>query len=81
MTFVDQELAHITHAMALSLETAADTGAPVFPAAYWRERLRQLIDRHHLQYDQLCTVDTLLCLLERAEARPRHGALHTDTVA
>ena len=68
MTFVDQEIAHITQAMALTLQMPAEGGQPVFSAGYWRKRLSQLMDRHHLQYGQLCAVDSLLLQLDRREA-------------
>lgn len=71
MTFVDQEIAHITQAIALSLQTPGATGAPVFPVAYWRDRLQQLMDQHHLEHGQLCAVDALLLQLERVEAGRR----------
>lgn len=80
MTFIDQEIAHITHAMALSLHMPAPSGLPVFPAAYWRDRLDQLIDRHHLAHRQLCAVDALLRQLDRLEATGS-SAIHTDTAA
>ena len=40
MTFVDQEIAHIAQAIALSLQTPAESGLPVFPAAYWRDQAK-----------------------------------------
>lgn len=80
MTLVDQEIAHITHAMALSLEEPGESGLPVFPAAYWRDRLRQLMDRHHLAYAQLCAVDRLLKQLDRTDAS-RHWAIYVNTAA
>ncbi|HEY4296202.1 MAG TPA: hypothetical protein VGM85_06995 [Paraburkholderia sp.] len=80
MTFVDQEIAHITHAMALSLQAPSDSGLPVFPAAYWRKRLRELIDRYHLEYGQLCAVDALLLQVERVGAS-RRWAIHAPTAA
>jgi len=71
MTFVDQEIAHIKHAMALSLQAPGETGLPVFPTAYWRGRLRELMDHHHLDYGQLGAVDALFWQLDRIEATPR----------
>jgi hypothetical protein len=71
MTFVDHEIAHITRAMTLSLYLRSDTGRPIFPAAYWRDRLRQLMDRYHLQHGQLCAVDTLLRQLDKIDAKRR----------
>lgn len=71
MTFVDQEIAHIAQAIALSLQTPAESGLPVFPAAYWRDRLRELMDRHHLAHSQLCAVDALLLQLERVNTGRR----------
>ncbi|HTH60589.1 MAG TPA: hypothetical protein VL689_10600 [Paraburkholderia sp.] len=80
MTFVDQEIAHIKQAIALSLQKPAQSGLPVFPAAYWRNRLRQLMDRHHLEHSQLCAVDALLLQLDRIEAR-RRWLLPANTAA
>ncbi|PXW14570.1 hypothetical protein [Paraburkholderia caballeronis] len=71
MTFVDQEIAHITNAMAISLQGLAETGVPVLPAAYWRERIHKLMDGNHLVHGQLCAVDTLLRQLDGFEAVQR----------
>jgi len=80
MTFVDQEIAHLTRAIALSLRAPSESGLPVFPAVYWRDRLCELMDRHHLQHSQLCAVDALLCELERVDVTPGRR-LHANTAA
>jgi len=71
MTFVDQEIAHIANAMTIALQTPGETGTPVLPSAYWRERLHRLMDGHHLEHIQLCAVDTLLHELDRFDATHR----------
>ena len=80
MTFVDQEITHITHAMTISRHEPGEDGLPVFPAGYWRNRLHGLIDSHHLAQGQLQSVDALLRELERTEAMQRWTA-RADTAA
>jgi len=71
MTFIDQEITHISHAMTISRCEPGEDGLPVFPARYWRNRLHRLIDSHHLGQGQLQTVDALLRELEHTEAMQR----------
>lgn len=67
MTLLDQEIAHITRAVRFSLcRPAGDT---VFPAAYWRRRLNQLLTSVHLTKAQLAAIDSLLCELNTYEAQ------------
>lgn len=69
MTFVEQEIAHITGALAIFLQ--GETHTRVLPAAYWRERLHKLLDNCPLAHGQLCAVDALLQKLDRFQARSR----------
>ena len=71
MTFLDVEIAHIARAIALALKPSGSPGASVLPSAYWRERLHELMDFHHLAHGQLCAIDTLLDQLDRFDAQER----------
>lgn len=66
LTFLDQEIAHIARVMQPSLE--GDLGGPILPAEYWRLRLCQLLDSHHLTKGQLCSIDDLLLQLDQFDA-------------
>ncbi|MFD1559765.1 hypothetical protein ACFSHT_29685 [Paraburkholderia silviterrae] len=67
MTLLDQEIAHITHAVRFSLCRAADE--TVLPAPYWRRRLNQLLASQHLTKAQLAAIDSLLRELDTYEAQ------------
>jgi hypothetical protein len=67
MTLLDQEIAHITHAVRSSV--CRDAGAPVLPAEYWRQRLYRLLDSGHVTKVQLCAIDALLLELDTCEAQ------------
>lgn len=62
LALVDQEIAHISRAMKLSM--ISDLGGPILPADYWRKRLHALLDSYHLTKGQLCVVDSLLLQLD-----------------
>lgn len=79
MTFIDLEIAHIARAMALALKSSANGRAPVLPSAYWRERLHDLMDIHHLAHNQLCAIDTLLEQLDRFDAKARWAICENTT--
>ena len=66
---IDRDIAHIARVMRTSLH--GDLGGPIFPAAYWRKRLYQLLDTGHLSHAQLCAVDSLLLQLDQFEANPQ----------
>jgi hypothetical protein len=69
MTLLDQEIAHITHAVRFSV--CRDAGASILPAEYWRQRLYRLLDSEHVTKAQLCAIDALLLELDTSEAQ-RH---------
>jgi hypothetical protein len=88
LALVDQEIAHISRAMKLSL--VSDLGGPILPADYWRKRLHALLDSYHLTKGQLCMVDSLLLQLDvqsgthvarRAAAVALAGADHEQPLA
>lgn len=81
MTFVDREIAHIANAIAIALSTPGETGGPVLPPAYWRERLHRLMDDHHLAQGQLQAIDILLGQLDRFDAMQRSRTLRTHSAA
>ncbi|MEX3968744.1 hypothetical protein AB4Y42_42660 [Paraburkholderia sp. EG286B] len=62
---IDQEIAHIRHAIAISLSGRL-TG-PAFPASYWRNRLHSLFDTGHVNISQLGEIDSLLLMLDLQE--------------
>jgi hypothetical protein len=66
---IDRDIAHISRVMRTSLH--GDLGGPILPAAYWRNRLYELLDTGHLSHAQLCTVDSLLLQLDQFEATPQ----------
>ena len=66
MRFIDDEIAHITRAMAPSL--SAGTTPAVFPFNYWYERLSALLDRAQITQAQFRTVDALMVELETRQA-------------
>ncbi|WP_213309062.1 hypothetical protein [Paraburkholderia sacchari] len=67
MTLLDQEIAHITHAVRSSV--CRDAGASILPAGYWRQRLYRLLDSGHVTKAQLCAIDALLLELDTWEAQ------------
>ncbi|MEM5314244.1 hypothetical protein [Paraburkholderia sp. JHI869] len=62
---IDQEIAHIRHAISISLSGRL-TG-PAFPASYWRKRLHSLFDSGRVNISQLGEIDSLLLMLDLAE--------------
>lgn len=66
---IDQDIAHITRVMRPSLH--GDLGGPIFPAAYWRRRLNELLDSGSLSHAQLCAVDSLLLQLDEFALTPQ----------
>jgi hypothetical protein len=62
LALIDQEIAHISRAMKLSM--LSDLGGPILPGDYWRNRLHNLLDSYHLTKAQLCLVDSLLLQLD-----------------
>ncbi|MDR6411399.1 hypothetical protein [Paraburkholderia terricola] len=64
----DRDIAHITRIMRPALH--GDLGGPIFPAAYWRQRLFQLLDTAGSSHAQLCAVDSLLLQLDQFESGP-----------
>lgn len=63
---IDQDIAHIGRVMRPSLH--GDLGGPIFPAAYWRKRLFQLLDTGNLSHAQLRAVDSLLLQIDEFDA-------------
>ncbi len=75
ITLIDQDIAHIKRVMKLSL--CGDCGGPILPAEYWRKRLYDLLDAHHVTNTQLCSIDDLLLQLDDLDA----AVLHSKAVA
>ncbi len=69
MTLLDQEIAHITHAVRSSV--CRDAASSALPADYWRRRLYELFDSGHLTKAQLREIDALLFDLDRWDTRTR----------
>jgi hypothetical protein len=70
LTLIDQDIAHITRVMKPSI--CGDLGGPILPPEYWRKRLYQLLDAHHVTKTQLCSIDLLL-QLDELDAAIVHG--------
>ncbi|MCP3727223.1 hypothetical protein M3I53_29560 [Paraburkholderia sp. CNPSo 3272] len=66
MRFIDDEIAHITRAMAPSL--SAGTTPAVFSFDYWYERLCALLGLAQITPSQFRTVDALMVELESRQA-------------
>lgn len=66
MRFIDDEIAHITRAMAPSL--SAGTTPAIFSFDYWYERLSALLDLAQITSSQFRTVDALMLELETRQA-------------
>ena len=77
MRFIDDEIAHITRAMAPSL--AAGTTPAVFSFDYWYTRLCALLDLVQITPSQFRTVDALMVELE--SRRPASGATVREALA
>ncbi|MGF6724759.1 hypothetical protein P3T43_004128 [Paraburkholderia sp. GAS41] len=75
LTLVDQDIAHITRVMQPSL--CGDLGGPILPPEYWRKRLYDLLDAHHVTNTQLCSIDDLLLQLDELD----NAILHSRVVA
>ncbi|MEW6343805.1 MAG: hypothetical protein RXR20_19635 [Paraburkholderia sp.] len=71
LTLIDQDIAHITRVMKPSI--CGDLGGPILPPEYWRKRLYQLLDAHHVTKTQLCSIDDLLLQLDELDAAIVHG--------
>jgi hypothetical protein len=56
-----------------------DLGGPILPSNYWRKRLHQLLDAHHVTKTQLCTIDDLLLQLDELDAALLRGQALADT--
>lgn len=65
-TLIDQDIAHIMRVMKPSL--CGDFRGPILPAEYWRKRLYDLLDAHHVTKTQLCSIDDLLLELDEIDA-------------
>jgi hypothetical protein len=65
---LDEEIAHITHAVRLSV--FSNGASPILSVSYWRQRLHRLLESPHLTKTQLRKIDTLLLELEKREAQP-----------
>lgn len=66
MKFIDDEITHITRAMAPSLSVG--TTPAVFSFDYWYERLSALLDLAQITPSQFRTVDALMLDLETRQA-------------
>ncbi|WP_322031570.1 hypothetical protein [Paraburkholderia sp. J76] len=66
MKFIDDEIAHITRAMAPSLSVGRTPA--VFSFDYWYERLSALLDLAQITPSQFRTVDALMVDLEARQA-------------
>ncbi|HTR07725.1 MAG TPA: hypothetical protein VMJ11_13985 [Paraburkholderia sp.] len=66
MKLIDEQIAHITRAMAPSL--SAGTPPAVFSIDYWYERLSALLDLPQLTQVQFRTIDALMVELEAIQA-------------
>ena len=77
MKFIDDEIAHITRAIAPSL--SAGTTPAVFSLDYWHERLCALLDVAQITPSQFRTVDALMVELE--SRRPATGAALCEALA
>jgi len=76
-TLIDQDIAHMERVMRPSLY--GDAAGPILSTAYWRRRLHQLLDEHHVTKAQLVAIDSLLLELDhfdRTTAGPVTG--HTQ---
>jgi hypothetical protein len=77
LTLIDQDIAHITRVMKPSI--CGDLGGPILPPEYWRKRLYQLLDAHHVTKPQLCVIDDLLLQLDELDAAIVHGKAAAET--
>ena len=77
ITLIDQDIAHITRVMKPSL--CGDFGGPILPAEYWRKRLYDLLDAHHVTKTQLCSIDDLLLQLDELDAAILHSKALAET--
>jgi hypothetical protein len=77
LTLLDQDIAHIKRVMKASV--CGDLGGPILPSNYWRKRLHQLLDAHHVTKTQLCTIDDLLLQLDELDAALLRGQALADT--
>jgi hypothetical protein len=69
MSSVDDEIAHLAFVMKLYLPQISDDRA--LPPAYWRHRLHEILNEHHLTKQQLATVHNLIDQLDRANRREK----------
>ena len=77
MRFIDDEIAHITRAMAPSL--SAGTTPAVFSFDYWYKRLSRLLDLDQITQSQFRTVDALMVELETRQLA--NGAVVREALA
>ncbi|MGF6240862.1 MULTISPECIES: hypothetical protein [Paraburkholderia] len=77
LTLIDQDIAHITRVMKPSL--CGDFGGPILPAEYWRKRLYDLLETHHVTKTQLCSIDDLLLQLDELDTAILHGKTVAET--
>ncbi|MBV8259676.1 MAG: hypothetical protein JO239_01700 [Paraburkholderia sp.] len=66
MKLIDDEIAHITRAMAPSLSVGARPA--VFSCDYWYKRLSALLDFTHITESQFRAIDRLMVELEAIQA-------------
>lgn len=76
LTLIDQDIAHIARVMKPSV--CGDFGGPILPPEYWRKRLYQLLDAHHVTKTQLCSIDDLLLQLDELDTAILHGKATAD---
>jgi len=62
---VDQDIAHIRRVLPRALQE--DLAGPVFPAAYWRRRLHDLLGAGDIDMRQVGEIETLLGLIDEHE--------------
>jgi hypothetical protein len=77
LTLIDQDIAHIKRVMKPSL--CGDFGGPILPAEYWRKRLYDLLETHHVTKTQLCSIDDLLLQLDELDTAILHGKTVAET--
>lgn len=76
LTLIDQDIEHIARVMKPSV--CGDFGGPILPPEYWRKRLYQLLDAHHVTKTQLCSIDDLLLQLDELDTAVLHGKTTAD---
>lgn len=69
---IDKDIAHIGRVLPLALN--GDLAGPVFPAAYWRKRLNDLLGTGYVNRGQVGQIDSLLRLVDSLEREARQRA-------